>query len=46
MAVNVYKSISLENLRNRTVSAVSANDKAKANQTMVNFIAYLKAAHS
>ena len=46
MAANVYKSISTEDLKNRTVKPVSATDKAKVNQTIANFIAYLKAAHS
>jgi len=46
MAANVYKSISLNDLNNRTVKQVSVKEKAKVNQIIANFIAYLKVAHS
>jgi hypothetical protein len=46
MAVNVYKSIKISDLKNRTTTPVSTNEKAKINQVMVNFIAYLKKTHS
>jgi hypothetical protein len=46
MSINVYKSVNLEDLKNRTVKPVSTSDKAKVAQTIANFISYLKAAHS
>lgn len=45
MSVNIYKSIKISDLKNRTVKPVSATDKAKVNEIVTKFITYLKAAH-
>jgi hypothetical protein len=46
MSANVYKSVNLEDLKNKTVKPVSSSDKVKVAQTITNFILYLKRAHS
>jgi hypothetical protein len=46
MASNVYKSINANDLKNRTAKQVSAAEKARIKTTLINFIAYLKLAHS
>lgn len=46
MATQVYKTININDLKNRTVKPVTAADKIKVKQTITNFISYLKIAHS
>ena len=42
----IYKTISLDAVKNRTMIALSDSKKIQANQIIANFIQHLKAKHS